>query len=260
MTQELMNNIRQEARNRAIEQAKFIQKRYTANFYSSIFIAYTRSLELFDMCEEAGLIRHNVKRQWVRYEAEYLSRAYSLKAGAKPSFLVMLNDFVTKMNELVDSDFRMLHYACKNVLDKKHKKNSNILGFAEAVSILWLIAVMNIERVFKEEKKKTGFDLQKIDAFYYTDISDTKKAYDRFVDELSREKEHIHFDRDNRVVACVENMARKIYDDKIISEADRTAYQFNREYLAESFGEELIKKSDEIVNKQNKPKDNESKI
>ena len=260
MTQELMNNIRQEARNRAIEQAKFIQKRYTANFYSSIFIAYTRSLELFDMCEEAGLIRHNVKRQWVRYEAEYLSRAYSLKAGAMPSFLVMLNDFGTKINELVDSDFKMLHYACKNVLDKKHKENSNILGFAEAVSILWLIAVMNIERVFNEEKKKTGFDLQKIDAFYYTDISDTKKAYDRFVDALSREKEHIHFDRDNRVVACVENMARKIYDDKIISEADRTAYQFNREYLAESFGEELIKKSDEIVNKQNKPKDNESKI
>ena len=98
MTQELMNNIRQEARNRAIEQAKFIQKRYTANFYSSIFIAYTRSLELFDMCEEAGLIRHNVKRQWVRYEGEYLHRAYSLKAGAMPSFLVMLNDFGTKMN------------------------------------------------------------------------------------------------------------------------------------------------------------------
>lgn len=32
MTQELMNNIRQEARNRAIEHAKFIQKRYTANY------------------------------------------------------------------------------------------------------------------------------------------------------------------------------------------------------------------------------------
>lgn len=172
-----------------------------------------------------------------------------------PSFLVMLEDFGTKMNELVDNDFKMLHYACKNVLDKKHKDNSNILGFAEAVSILWLIAVANIERVFKEEKKKTGFDIQKIDAFYYTDIADAKKAYDRFVDALSGEKEHIHFDRDNRVVACVENMARKIYDDKVISEADRIAYQFNREYLAESFGEELVKKSDEIVNKQNKQND-----
>ena len=260
MTQELMNNIRQEARNRAIEQAKFIQKRYTANFYSSIFIAYTRSLELFDMCEDAGLIKHNVKREWKRYEREYHSRTSSIKRGTMPSFLVMLNDFGTKMNALVGSDFRMLHYACKNVLDKKHKDGSNILGFAEAVSILWLIAVANIDRVFKEEKKKTGFDLQKIDAFYYTDIADTKKAYDRFVDALSGEKEHIHFDRDNRVVACVENMARKIYDDKIISEADRTAYQFNREYIAESFGEELIKSQTRLSTNKIKQKTNESKI
>ena len=55
-------------------------------------------------------------------------------------------------------------------------------------------------------------------------------------------------------------MARKIYDDKIISEADRTAYQFNREYLADSFGEELIKKSDDIVTNKINKKNNESKI
>lgn len=152
--EELMNNIRQEARNRAIEQAKFIQKRYTANFYSSIFIAYTRSLELFDMCEDAGLIRHNVKREWVRYEVKYLSRIYSLKAGAMPSFLVMLNDFGTKMNELVDSDFKMLHYACKRMSLTRNTKRTAISLVLRRLFLSCGLLLLRISRESLRKKRK----------------------------------------------------------------------------------------------------------
>lgn len=217
-----------------------IQKRYLMRFYASFAIPYAHSLDVMDAAEDAKLLRQQVKREWNRYDTLCRERIENLHRDCEPSFWCLLQDFGVRMGEILADDVTMLRLACKSVLDGIGERRADLLGYTEAVNIMWYAARVNIQHVMDEARKKTGFNLMRLPSFRYVKLDDICRAWDNFTDTLSGGKGCVDFGDNERVVACIENLVRKMYGADAMGKANKEAFLLNEKYLAAAFGDDFV--------------------
>ncbi len=225
---------------KALDAARDVQRYCTSSFYGSIALPYAHSLDVVDAVGEAGLLRHRTKMEWKRYDRLCRDRMDKLRSGCNPVFWSMLQDFGVKLGGILADDVTMLRLACKGVLDRLHTEHSDLLGYTEAVNIMWYTARVNIRRVMDSARKEANYDISRMPVFDYARLEDVCWAWDNFTDALSGGKGFVDFGADNNVMACIENIARKLFDTDAIFQADRQAFRLNEKYIAGEFGQDFV--------------------
>lgn len=142
-------------------------------FHALNYVAYTEALDAFDLIEEEGLMRQEVKKHknaclkdWNRYYNE-LHR--SLKANA----WYFLQDWLMSTHNLVEHDLNTARYTAANALLKHRCERSSII--ASLTVSLFILGLYNYmwRTYFKAYGIASGLDLSvdytwaRIDQFFF---------------------------------------------------------------------------------------------
>lgn len=197
-------------------------------FHVLNYIMYTEALEAFDMMEEEGLMRQDIKRSRRMCESEWTRYQNATRAMNQGDDWYLLQDYCMAAHESIDSDLTIMLLSFSNYLLKSDTPHHAIIAqLSVALKIADLLIVL-WPKYFETYKNICALDFTPY--FAYADMHLFIHYLKDIAERLTHNRPTIDYSKDQNCVNAMSALEYKMAKDSFLDDAAFKALQYSDKY------------------------------